>query len=100
MSIQLEKITAGHYLLKGELDFNSVFELWQQQKETIFSDPSTTLKIDLHALNHSNSAGLALLLEWYRMAEHLNKQITYINLPKQMLDMAKVSGLDEVLPIA
>ena len=43
---------------------------------------------------------LAILVEWYREAQQRDKSITFLNLPTQMYDIAKVSGLNEILPLA
>lgn len=99
MTAQLEKIGQGHYLLKGQLNFNSVPELWNDHKISLFDDEVDTLDIDLSQLERSDSSGLAILVEWYREAEQCDKKITFFNLPKQMYDIAKVSGLHEILPL-
>ncbi len=105
MMAQLEKISEGHYLLKGQLNFKSVPELWlknnrSNNQSSLFSDDSDTLDIDLSQLERSDSSGLAMLVEWYREAELQDKKITFFNLPAQMYDIARVSGLDEILPLA
>lgn len=96
---QLEKTAPGHYQLTGDLSFDSVPELWEQNKAILFEDDSSTLDINLSRLERSDSSGLAILLEWYREAEQSNKKITFINIPQQMYDIARVSGLDEILPL-
>ena len=97
---QLEKISAGHYILKGQLSFQSVPGLWSANKSTLFVDESTNLGIDLSQLERSDSSGLAMLVEWYREAEQQGKSIVFFNLPEQMYDIACLSGLDEILPLA
>jgi len=52
--------------VRGELDFDSVAELWAMTK-TLFRD-GTVPRIDLNGVRHSNSAGVALLVEWLRHA--------------------------------
>ncbi|MCU7835223.1 MAG: STAS domain-containing protein [gamma proteobacterium symbiont of Taylorina sp.] len=98
-SAQFETISAGHFRIKGELNFQSVPELWLQNKEELFNEQDRILEIDFSQLNRSDSSGLALLLEWYREAEQKGKKITFINLPEQMIHMAEVCGLDDVLPL-
>jgi len=58
-----------------------------------------SIYIDLQAVERSDSAGLALLIEWLRVARHLNKTITFRNIPPQMHAIAQVSGLEEILPL-
>ncbi len=97
---QLEKIASGHYILKGQLNFETVPELWEKHKISLFTDETDVLDIDLSQLERSDSSGLALLVEWYREAEQEGKQITFLNLPEQMYEIARISGLNEILPLA
>lgn len=97
---QLEKIAQGHYILKGQLNFKSVPVLWSKNRTILFADEISTLDVDLSQLERSDSSGLALLVEWYREAELQNKKITFFNLPSQMYDIARISGLNEILPLA
>ncbi len=99
MNAILEKKSDGHYLLKGQLNFDSVPLLWSQHHDDLFADESQAIEIDFSSLERSDSSGLALLVEWYQSAEQQHKSITFVNLPAQMLDIAKVSGLEELLPI-
>lgn len=62
-------------------------------------DNVTDIEVDLKGVTESDSAGLALLLEWMRAAKNANKPITFKHLPEQMDAIAKASGLDELLPL-
>lgn len=99
ITAQLEKVSEGHYILKGQLNFDSVAGLWNENKTLLFDDESHNLEIDLSQLGRSDSSGLALLVEWYREAELRNKKITFLNLPAQMYDMARISSLNDILPL-
>ena len=99
MITKLEKTSDGHYLLKGRLSFNSVPLLWSQYKDDLLADTSSSIEIDLSRLKRSDSSGLALLIEWYRSAEQHHKSIIFSNVPAQMMDIARVSELDKILPI-
>ena len=96
---KLEKVSLDHYLLKGELNFNSVPELWEQNKTRLFSNRLDKLTIDCSQLERSDSSGLALLLEWYRAARLLKMHIVFLNPPEKMVDIARISGLDKILPL-
>jgi len=82
--------------VSGELTFATVNAVLEQS-EQVFK-PLTSLDIDLSELVHSDSAGLALLVHWMRAANKENKKITFQNIPAQLLAIADVSGLDELLP--
>jgi len=50
-------------------------------------------------VQRSDRAGLALLVEWLREARQTGQSVRFFNMPAQMLAMARVSGLDQVLPL-
>ena len=96
---KLEKVSLDHYLLKGELNFKSVPELWEKNKNRLFSNKLEELTIDCSQLQRSDSSGLALLLEWYRTAQLQKMNIVFLNPPEKMVDIARISGLDKILPL-
>ncbi|OUR73460.1 sulfate transporter [Methylophaga sp. 41_12_T18] len=81
----------------GELSFATVSQVLEQTSRVF--EPVTDLKIDLAAVSRSDSAGLALLIDWMRTAQAANKSIVFQNIPSQMLAIASASGLDELLPL-
>lgn len=81
----------------GDLTFATVNELLNSARRVF--DPIEILDIDLAEVSCSDSAGLALLIEWMRSAKQQNKNIMFHNIPAQMLAMAHASGLDELLPL-
>lgn len=94
---QLEQTgTEGHYRLAGELSFETVPALLERG-ERLF-ERERQLWIDLAGISRADSAGLALLIEWARRARQSGAAIHFINLPEQMRDIVRVSGLDNVLP--
>ena len=95
---RLDEQSEGRYALSGELSFASVPELWRQVTGTLAVEAGE-LTVDLSQVSRSDSAGLALLVEWMRAAEAGGKTIAFHNIPAQMLTMARVSGLDELLPL-
>ncbi len=95
--INIESRGDGHYLLSGVLSFQTVPRLWKQGGDML--DGSTQLTLDLSGVSRTDSAGIALLVEWLRMAHERNTRISFHNMPPQMLAIARVSGLDDLLPI-
>jgi len=81
----------------GDLSFDSVAGLWRQCR-TQFLDREA-LDIDLSGVQRSDSAGVALLVECLRQAHQSGKVLRFFNIPTQMLALARVSSLDQVLPL-
>jgi len=82
----------------GELSFTTVNAVLEQSKEVF--RPADALTIDLSAVTRSDSAGVALLVDWMRTAKNMNKKIVFHHIPAQMLAIASASGLDELLVTA
>lgn len=83
--------------LSGELSFSTVSTVLEQS-EAVF-ESIAALDIDLTEIKRSDSAGLALLVHWIRLAKKSNKNIVFHNVPSQMLAIADASGLADLLPI-
>ncbi len=84
----------GIYHLSGVLDFQSVVALRDQD---IWSAGEP--QIDLANVSNSNSAGIALLLEWLKLAQQKGVQIKYHNLPESLGVIARAYGVDQELPV-
>ncbi len=88
----------GRLILEGELSFTTVVRLLSDFRRLL--DQYTEIKVDLQGVERADSAGLALLVEWMRNAKALGKSIQFLNIPQQMLAIARVSSLDQVLPLS
>lgn len=97
-SVTLEQVAAGQYLLKGELNMYSVPQLFADSQSQL-AGLSGEVSIDLAEVSRSDSAGLALLLAWLRLAQQHQLTLRFRNLPEQMRQIAQVSELDALLPL-
>jgi phospholipid transport system transporter-binding protein len=91
----ISSTSPGHYVLTGELSFGSV-ELALQKTAKFFLTPAQMV-FDLADIGKADSAGLALLIEWLGLASKGGVELHYANLPPQLLAMARVAGVDEIL---
>ena len=94
---RIEEGKNGRLEIHGDLNFSSVALLWNGAGGTI--PQREELDIDLSHVQRSDSAGLALLVEFLRQARQAGQSIRFFNIPAQMLAIARVSALDEVLPL-
>jgi phospholipid transport system transporter-binding protein len=94
---QFKKMTNGDIAVSGTLGFNEVETVLNDSH--VFFDGQADLVFDLDQVDKTDSAGLALLLDWMKMAKKSGQSIGFKKIPKQMLDIAHVSGLDDILPI-
>lgn len=86
----------GRYCLEGPLDFTTVTALAKSGAALLKRE--AILDIDLAGVSASNSAGLALLLEWLDIAQSRGARVTYHNPPDSLARIAAVSNLDWLIP--
>ncbi len=94
MSAELLKDSSGEFQLTGYIDFRSVPQL-VQQTNTLFVD-NQDVTVNLSGVEQSNSAGLALLIHWLRAAQERQGRIKFKNIPSQLLEIAKISGVEHL----
>ena len=83
------------YGVQGAMTFESVPGLWRQSVE-VFPDEAV-FQIDLTQVTHTDSAGLALLVEWLREGARRGARIELLNPPAQMLVLAGAANVEQVL---
>jgi phospholipid transport system transporter-binding protein len=86
--------------LSGLLNDVTATQLFLQQSPTIIADPAALIQIDLAGVTRSDSAGVALMIAWTRLARRQRKTIRFLRVPKQMRAIIRVSGLENILSIA
>jgi phospholipid transport system transporter-binding protein len=96
-TVRIEPAGDGRVRIEGELSFATVATLLTRM--AALSAGQDDLGIDLQGVTRADSAGVALLVEWLRMARRENRKLHYLNMPAQMLAIARVSGLDVLLPL-
>jgi len=94
----LSEPAQGRVELSGELDFSSVPQIWPRLQHLIEQQPQ--LELSLAQVSSSNSAALALLLEAVQTAASVNKRLLLQDLPSDLVDLAVLSNLDDVLGVS
>jgi phospholipid transport system transporter-binding protein len=92
--VSFEKINEHQVKITGELSFASVSHISNHELAFLNRDH---LILDLAGIDYSDSAGLALLLDWLKKAKAKKQHITFINPLPQMKAIAHICGLDEIL---
>jgi len=78
----------------GVLDFDSARGALDQLRPKI--ETASNLTIDLNGVTDSNSAGLALMIEWLAIGRAAGHQVSFANIPdglKQLAGVCQVDGL-------
>jgi len=92
----LREIGEDTFAVSGDLSFDSAPDLWRAGLALL--DGRRALTLDLDEVTRTDSAGLALLVEWMREARRRDIRIRFRNLPEQLLAIARTSRLQRLLP--
>jgi phospholipid transport system transporter-binding protein len=61
------------------------------------ADLPDQLTIDFAGIDAVDSSAVALLLEWRRQAARLGKQLRFVNLPENLVALARLYGVEELI---
>lgn len=95
--IQIERSADHGIRLKGQLSVDTIPGVLNRSDE--WFQGQSSLSVDLSGIDHSDSAGVALLLEWLRRAREQGCRLQYRNLPRQMRAIVDFGDLGDILPL-
>ncbi|MGZ5032517.1 MAG: STAS domain-containing protein [Usitatibacter sp.] len=90
---------AGEVLaLTGALSFETLPDVLAQSAEfEARPDLPPRLTIDFAAITGVDSSAVALLLEWRRQAQRRGKSLEFVNLPANLLALARLYGVEDLI---
>ncbi|MGZ5038815.1 MAG: STAS domain-containing protein [Usitatibacter sp.] len=84
--------------LQGNLTFETIPAVLVETAQFVARpDLPDRLTIDFTKVEAVDSAAVALILEWRRMALKLGKRVAFVNLPANLLALAQLYGVAELL---
>ncbi|EIK54275.1 hypothetical protein YO5_04072 [Stutzerimonas stutzeri TS44] len=96
---RIESVPGGTLRLLGVLDLHTGPALREQGRGLIRADAGAELVVDCSAIEKSSSVGLSLLLAFMRDARAAQRPVRISGMPADMLEIARVSGLLDILPL-
>ena len=81
----------------GRIDFHTATALLRTVAPSI-SDGSVK-RVDLAGVTHSNSAGLALMVEWTALARRSGQDLQFQAVPEGLVELARVSQVEPLLEL-
>ena len=85
----------GRFLLSGGMTFRSAAQILRVSEELF--EQHTRIEVDLSGVSETDSAGLALLLEWITWANHTVREIRFLHTPDKIDLIAKTTEVDHLL---
>lgn len=92
---ELNELGDGRFTLSGRMSFDTAGDILRES-EALF-EHHTLLTVDLSGVEHTDSAGLALLLEWITWANHTVREIRFEGMPEKIDAIAKTTEVDSLL---
>lgn len=83
----------GQVVVEGDLTFSGIDN--KKSNTFAFLLGAKQVTIDLNGVGNADSAGLALIIEWIKYARSKKVQLKIKNMPEQILNLAKLSGLEK-----
>lgn len=94
-SYTLDDLGDGRFALSGEMTFDTAERILRDSEQPF--EAHTQLEIDLSGVTESDSAGLALLLEWVTWANHTVREIRFEGMPERVLAIARTTEVERLL---
>lgn len=99
MSEQLTVARDGTHSLRGRLTFATVQSVNEALLGLLEQKSREPILLDLSAVYAADSAGLALLLDTAEQASDRGHSLRFRNLPQELLDLARISNVESLLPL-
>ncbi len=85
----------GRFSLSGHMTFHTAGKILRESE--IPFEEHTRIEVDLSGVEETDSAGLALLLEWITWANHTVREIRFTDTPEKISAIAKTTEVDHLL---
>ena len=92
---EIKDLGDGGFSVSGKMTFATAERILRASEE-LFEEHSQ-LEIDLSGVTASDSAGLALLLEWVTWANHSVREIRFKDMPEKILAIARTTEVEHLL---
>ncbi len=95
MSFELHDLGGGQFALSGEMTFATCGEILRKSEDPF--EKHTRIEVNLASVTRTDSAGLALLLEWITWANHTVREIRFKDIPDRIHAIARVTEVEDLL---
>lgn len=85
----------GRFELRGDVSFHTAEDILRSS-EKLFAGMAN-IDVDLSAVEQTDSAGLALLLEWISRAAGAGTEMQFSNIPEKIQAIAVTAEINELL---
>jgi phospholipid transport system transporter-binding protein len=87
----------GRFAARGALNFANAKAARSEGLHALRTSSARDLEVDCSGITHSDSAGLAVLLDWMALMKKEGRPLCFDNLPSALLAVARIGGVEEML---
>jgi len=94
-----EFISSGpaQFAVRGAMTFATASGLHAAGLAALGASKGPRLELDCSAVGEADSAGLAVLVDWLAWARAVGRELHLKNLPPKLLEIARISELEDLL---
>jgi phospholipid transport system transporter-binding protein len=96
-TVEVADLGAGNVQVRGALTFATARRVREAAIRLLAASGAASLEIDCAGVTASDSAGLAVLLDWLALAKHQNRSVRFMNLPAPIRAVAHISEVESLL---
>ena len=96
-SIQVREVSPGHIALRGRLALDTATYAYERGLAIIEAAAGERIEIDCSRVTKSDSAGLAVLIDWMAAARRRGQRLCVLHVPAELAAIAKISEVEEML---
>lgn len=96
-SFAIAVTSPGKFAARGALTFGNARAARSEGLHALRTSSARDLEVDCGGITHSDSAGLAVLLDWMAVMKREGRPLCFANLPSGLLAVARISGVEQML---
>ncbi len=96
-SFEVVTTAPGRVAVRGPLTFANARGARNEGLQALRTASGSDLEIDCAGITRSDSAGLAVMLDWMAIMRREGRPLHFTNLPPGLLAVARISGVEEML---
>ena len=96
-ALRLSAVAADRLALQGPLTFATARAGRDLGARALAGGGAGALEIDCAGITASDSAGLAVLLDWMALMKKEGRPLCFANLPSGLLAVARIGGVEDML---
>ena len=87
----------GRIAVNGALTFATARDARAAGLDLIEANPGREIVVDCGSISESDSAGLAVLLDWLGAARHRQVTLRFSNVPRRLTAIAQISEIEDAI---